>query len=499
MRVIRVRTIIILSICIFAFVTISGCAVYNGTIATNTTARPSIMPTTHTTSGTATAIPASFPIAEGSGDIVITQPVADNAANKMIRVKGYLININITSINVDLNGAVEAVAVSDSNFSTTLNLSKINNVTISAVGPGGKSLSTTMLLDGDRLPASYERLCGFDPLNPDSDSIFTPENESGNGILDGDEILNKNGGEMLPAVTKYIFKADPLKVDSNGNGLTDCFELEKLGIMDVSSNSSEERALPGEDPDHDGLTNIEEQRYGTYPLIGDTDGDGLTDGREVNVYHTDPRLQDTDHDGLDDASEIKLGADPLDPDTNHNGVLDGNETYTSSLSDNQLGVEIRASGKGDISKKMRIYEEKSEYYTNVSSRTTTLVGFTADTPLDSARVIITYDPQSIKDPSNLAVFYFNESCGMYLPLDTVVDTINNTIGADVPGPCMFAGFDAPGMARMYDDIGKFNGEIAAYMPSPAQEFTVDGDITITIRSKGSNGAITTTSKTLKII
>ncbi|HVR09681.1 MAG TPA: Ig-like domain-containing protein, partial [Thermoanaerobaculia bacterium] len=36
-----------------------------------------------------------------------------------------------------------------------------------------------------------------------------------------------------------------------------------------------------EDPDHDGLTNLEEFQYGTDPNNPDTDGDGLSDGDEV--------------------------------------------------------------------------------------------------------------------------------------------------------------------------------------------------------------------------
>ena len=47
----------------------------------------------------------------------------------------------------------------------------------------------------------------------------------------------------------------------------------------------------------------------------DTDGDGLYDGDEVNIYGTDPHLADTDGDGLNDDEEYDLGTDPLDPDT----------------------------------------------------------------------------------------------------------------------------------------------------------------------------------------
>ncbi len=43
----------------------------------------------------------------------------------------------------------------------------------------------------------------------------------------------------------------------------------------------------------------------------DSDGDGLIDYDETNVYHTSPYLEDTDGDGIADGVEISLGQDPL--------------------------------------------------------------------------------------------------------------------------------------------------------------------------------------------
>jgi hypothetical protein len=72
-------------------------------------------------------------------------------------------------------------------------------------------------------------------------------------------------------------------------------------------------AMPFEDPDHDGLTNLQEFQQGTDPHNPDTDGDGLSDGDEVLKYHTNPLLPDTDGDGIPDGVEVATGTDPLDP------------------------------------------------------------------------------------------------------------------------------------------------------------------------------------------
>jgi fibro-slime domain-containing protein len=43
----------------------------------------------------------------------------------------------------------------------------------------------------------------------------------------------------------------------------------------------------------------------------DSDGDGLTDQQEMEVYHTDPNNPDTDGDEMSDYAEVKGGTDPL--------------------------------------------------------------------------------------------------------------------------------------------------------------------------------------------
>jgi hypothetical protein len=64
------------------------------------------------------------------------------------------------------------------------------------------------------------------------------------------------------------------------------------------------------DADQDGLTDARETELGTNALSSDTDGDGLFDREEVDVYLTDPLKTDTDGDTYLDGAEVSAGYDP---------------------------------------------------------------------------------------------------------------------------------------------------------------------------------------------
>ena len=64
-----------------------------------------------------------------------------------------------------------------------------------------------------------------------------------------------------------------------------------------------------EDANHDGIVDSTEGD----PLNLDTDGDGLSDGDEVNLHGTNPLLVDTDGDLIPDSWELSNGLNPLDP------------------------------------------------------------------------------------------------------------------------------------------------------------------------------------------
>ena len=127
------------------------------------------------------------------------------------------------------------------------------------------------------------------------------------GIADLDEVL---------------LGLDPLKADSDNDGLNDGFE-QRYGFDPKVSDG-----LAQVDTDGDGLTNLQEQDAGTNPRVADTDADGLSDGAEVLTHHTSPLTRDTDLDGLFDADEINRGTNPSLVDSDGDGLNDYAEIYT---------------------------------------------------------------------------------------------------------------------------------------------------------------------------
>lgn len=72
-----------------------------------------------------------------------------------------------------------------------------------------------------------------------------------------------------------------------------------------------------EDRDQDGLSKAQEAAYGTSDILGDSDGDHVSDYEEINYWFTNPAVKDTDGDGVWDGDEILLKRMP-----NGAGILD---------------------------------------------------------------------------------------------------------------------------------------------------------------------------------
>ena len=106
-----------------------------------------------------------------------------------------------------------------------------------------------------------------------------------------------------------------------------------VGIWDDANISSNARVrfygvANRMDTDEDGLTDgAEKFVHHTNPDEPDTDGDDLTDYEEVTTYETDPLNPDTDGDGMTDGWEVANSLDPLEND----GAPDGDNDKLSNL------------------------------------------------------------------------------------------------------------------------------------------------------------------------
>lgn len=153
------------------------------------------------------------------------------------------------------------------------------------------------------------------------ESEWSPFAPVGGGFevrLSDNTVLDLNAGYTF-AFTDNLNYYNNLDVYSGVSTVNDGYFNAAIGLTFV-------RGSGNTDEDMDGLTKKEEDILGTDPQNPDTDGDGLKDGEEVNLYKTNPINADTDGDGLTDGDEIfKYKTNPLNPDTDSDGLKDGEE------------------------------------------------------------------------------------------------------------------------------------------------------------------------------
>lgn len=220
--------------------------------------------------------------------------------------------------------------------------------------------------DGDGFSDGWEATHGYVPTAPDDPDV----DSDGDGLTDGWE---------------FEYATDPRVAcgDTDGDGLPDGWELVFFGVLGTA---------PGDDPDADGMTNFQEYWAGTLPNVStapsdadgdglpdewelayaglgmaaagdpdgdlllnaaefaastsplqvDTDGDGLSDYAELEIYQLSPLLLDTDDDGISDGDEIAyLGGDPLQTDQDYDGL-----TYVDELQEGTDPVRYDTDGDG---------------------------------------------------------------------------------------------------------------------------------------------------------
>jgi len=321
---------------------------------------------------------------------------------------------------------------------------RVANVTVtvtdSDVKPGqnGESsrqttrASATLLLDGDGLNESTETALGTDPLDPDSDSTETEQDESDDGVIDGRADFDRDG---LGTLAEFSLGTDPLVADTDGDELEDGNETSVTRTDPLAVDTDDDGTSDAqEDPDGDTLSNAEELAAGTDPLYADIDDDGLDDAAEL-ANGTDPLDPDTDGDSLADGDEQQppFETDPLDPDTDDDGVLDGNETFTTTAGNESLGATVDITGEGNVAGTTTVEEPthvryQDEYTPNAS--VAPFVDFESRANFSHANITIAYNESRVESrEGNLSIYRFNESAQRYEHVESTVDADSDTVTA----------------------------------------------------------------------
>ncbi len=184
-----------------------------------------------------------------------------------------------------------------------------------------------------------------------SNFILTKEEAS----RPGEEI---NRGEFIKLADRVLTALDCSVIDTDLDGMPDFWEQKNgLNYLDPSDADL--------DPDQDGLTNLQEYKFGTDPNNADTDGGGIKDGIEVLKRRTNPLdpkddYLDSDGDGISDDEEInKYGTDPFNSDTDGGGVDDYTEIFIKGTNPLNPLDDLDSDNDG-----LSNYEEINIYHTD---------------------------------------------------------------------------------------------------------------------------------------
>jgi uncharacterized repeat protein (TIGR02543 family) len=165
------------------------------------------------------------------------------------------------------------------------------------------------------------------------------------GTAENHAVLMENTTQWADAVADfvaagYLFERvglDPLASDTDGDGLSDGAEVNNHQTNPVL-----------DDSDSDGLTDgAEINTHSSNPKLADTDSDGLSDFAEVVTHGTNPAAKDSDGDGFDDLFEINTGFNPT-LDSSTPDAASGIQTAVKFWFNAAQGVSYRIEASTDL-------------------------------------------------------------------------------------------------------------------------------------------------------
>jgi hypothetical protein len=167
----------------------------------------------------------------------------------------------------------------------------------------------------------------------------TDADTDGDGVADADELnlyhtnptlADTDGDSVVDGEELFGRHTDPLLWD-DVNGTTSLMGPDGTNpVTEVMPPTATVSGDPGvlapavaseTDLDADNYADALEGNLGLDPSNHDTDGDGVADGDELNLYGTDPTVPDTDGDGFSDGEELfAAGTNPLTWNTQGDGI-----------------------------------------------------------------------------------------------------------------------------------------------------------------------------------
>lgn len=191
----------------------------------------------------------------------------------------------------------------------------------------------------------------------------------------------------------------------------------------------EENNLDGSlDIDNDGLTNDEETKYNTDPLLSDTDMDGLNDYEEIFTYKTDPLKSDTDDDGVSDFDEVTLGLDPLKKYSAGDGVLDNERELAYTYEKDN--VKLNVNGMGNLASTL-VTKSSNTKISNKIGLINNLYAIDLKGNVKSANISISYTDEELEkyglNENDLTLYGYDTETSSYTEISSNVDLENNTI------------------------------------------------------------------------
>lgn len=183
--------------------------------------------------------------------------------------------------------------------------------------------------DEDNVDDFEEYQLGLNPNKPDSDGDSLSDFKEINVTNTNPALFDTDSDGLSDSQELNFHETNPLNQDSDGDGIYDGIEV----IYNLNPLNDEDASM---DLDEDGLTNLEEFSLNTKLDTIDSDGDGVDDFSEVNIYSTNPSNIDSDGDSLNDKFEIQYGFDPNI--ASNDAFLDSDGDSLSNLNEQKNGT-----------------------------------------------------------------------------------------------------------------------------------------------------------------